>query len=414
MAKLLQLLPTLALVTLALSGLEQVPSALAHKPIARGPRDHHRHIAAREKLAAGVGAQERKRGLIRRSSDGTTCRVRGDSSSSSSSVAAAPASTYSAPASSAPAYSAPASSSSPDYANNYASPSSAASSAAPAAQSSAAASSSSSSGGSGSTGGWTNSGSKFGLGWPNGNYASSGSSDYIGNYIGSKSAWYYTWSPFNVGSGDSLGLEFVPMLWGPNQVGDWWGQQSSWPSTVKNALFFNEPNEASQSNVAASDAIQYWMNDMVPLRTSKGVSLGGAATTSAPDGLTWIQSFQSLCTQYGNSAADCAMDFVPIHWYDTTPSNFQSYIENFHQQTGLDIWVTEYACQNFNGGAQCSDSDTWYLHQQMAPWFDSQDYIKRYSPFGVMENLQGVNQDNALMNPDGSITSLGSWYIYSA
>jgi hypothetical protein len=26
-----------------------------------------------------------------------------------------------------------------------------------------------------------------------------------------------------------------------------------------------------------------------------------------------------------------------------------------------------------------------------------------------MENLQGVNQDNALMNPDGSITSLGSW-----
>jgi hypothetical protein len=49
---------------------------------------------------------------------------------------------------------------------------------------------------------------------------------------------------------------------------------------------------------------------------------------------------------------------VPIHWYDTTPSNFQSYIENFHQQTGLDIWVTEYACQNFNGGAQCSDSDS--------------------------------------------------------
>jgi hypothetical protein len=52
------------------------------------------------------------------------------------------------------------------------------------------------------------------------------------------------------------------------------------------------------------------------------------------------------------------ISFVPIHWYDTTPSNFQSYIENFHQQTGLDIWVTEYACQNFNGGAQCSDSDS--------------------------------------------------------
>jgi hypothetical protein len=62
----------------------------------------------------------------------------------------------------------------------------------------------------------------------------------------------------------------------------------------------------------------------------------------------------------------------------------------------------------------------------MAAWFDSQDYIKRYAPFGklflpdwhqeasltivgMMEDMQGVNQDNALMNPDGSVTSLGSW-----
>ena len=28
---------------------------------------------------------------------------------------------------------------------------------------------------------------------------------------------------------------------------------------------------------------------------------------------------------------------------------------------------------------------------------------------GVMQDMQGVNQNNALMNPDGSITSLGGW-----
>lgn len=124
--------------------------------------------------------------------------------------------------------------------------------------------------------------------------------------------------------------------------------------------------------------------------------------------------------------------FVPIHWYDTTADNFKSYVENFHAQTGLDIWVTEYACQNFNGGAQCSTSEgkafpfrhlrvgvrltcilVWALHQTMAPWFDSQDYIKRYAPFGMMKDMQGVNQDNALMNPDGSITALGSWVCLS-
>lgn len=45
----------------------------------------------------------------------------------------------------------------------------------------------------------------------------------------------------------------------------------------------------------------------------------------------------------------------------------------------------------------------------MAEWFDQQDWVERYSPFGVMKNMQGVNQMNALMNPDGSITALGSW-----
>lgn len=60
----------------------------------------------------------------------------------------------------------------------------------------------------------------------------------------------------------------------------------------------------------------------------------------------------------------------------------------------------------------------------MSEWFDQQDYIERYSPFGqsfvterpsqadnpgAMKQMQGVNQDNALMNPDGSITSLGNW-----
>jgi len=94
------------------------------------------------------------------------------------------------------------------------------------------------------------------------------------------------------------------MLWGPHQRDDWYGQQPNWPSTVKNAVFFNEPNEPSQCNMAASDSVSYWMNDMVPLR-SKGINLGGAATTSAPNGLTWVQNIIQDCKNYGNSAADC-------------------------------------------------------------------------------------------------------------
>jgi hypothetical protein len=103
------------------------------------------------------------------------------------------------------------------------------------------------------------------------------------------------------------------------------------------------------------------------------------------------------------------LSFIPLHWYDTDPNNFIQYVESFHDAFGIDIWITEYACQNFNGGAQCDEGQVWNLHQTMSAWFDATDYVKRYSPFGVMQNMQGVNQMNALMDPSGQITSLGNW-----
>jgi hypothetical protein len=95
------------------------------------------------------------------------------------------------------------------------------------------------------------------------------------------------------------------MLWGPHQLGDWHDLQNNWPKTVKNALFYNEPNEAGQSNISPEASISTWMNDYLPVRASKGIRLGGAATTSAPSGLQWVLDFERLCVQYGNSQADC-------------------------------------------------------------------------------------------------------------
>ncbi|KIR54298.1 hypothetical protein I315_03357 [Cryptococcus gattii Ru294] len=400
MIKLLNLLPALALAGMALTGFENVPGTLAHGHESRDL--YHRHLAAR--LAGNIVKHEEKRSsngrVLRRRSDGTICRAKDKSF-----VAAASSAVTDTPTSTAPAVAADdlAVSSSSESVESTPS-SSAASQAAP--QSLATTTTS-------TGGGSKNVGSKFGLAWPNGDWASSTDPNYIGNYIGDKASWYYTWSPFSVGSGDSLGLEFVPMLWGPKQVSDWHAQMSQWPSTVQNALFFNEPNQVGQCDISAADAVQYWMNDYLPVR-SKGIRLGGAATTSAPDGLQWVLDFTTACTNAGNSAADCAADFVPIHWYDVDIENFKSYVENFHTQTNLDIWITEYACQNFNGGAQCTDQESWNLHVAMAAWFDEQSYVERYSPFGVMQDMQGVNQNNALMNPDGSITSLGGWYITSA
>lgn len=94
------------------------------------------------------------------------------------------------------------------------------------------------------------------------------------------------------------------MLWGPHQLGDWHSLQNSWPSAVKSALFFNEPNESGQANISPQDSVGYWMNDYLPVR-QKGIRLGGAATTSAPSGLQWVLDFERICVEWGNSAADC-------------------------------------------------------------------------------------------------------------
>ncbi|ORY24974.1 glycosyl hydrolase catalytic core-domain-containing protein [Naematelia encephala] len=374
--RLLSLLPTLALVGLALTAVEDVPSAIAHN---RRHPDHPRHLVQRQNLAVNVGAQEKKRGEVRRNSDGSQCRVKSSASSAfsssiTSSSKAAPFSTSTTEASKSTE-----SAHSDTTSESATTPTS-----------------------------FVNADHKFGLAWPNGDYTSPGDPGYIGNYIGKRASSYYTWSASNVKSADKLGLAFMPMLWCGDKQSDFQAQQKNWPKTIKHALFFNEPNQDGQCNTAAGDAVSYWMNDFVPLR-SRGIKLGSAATTSAPSGLSWVLDMIQDCENDGNSKADCTPDFAAIHWYDVSIDGFQAYVKNFHEKTGLDIMITEYACQNFNGGAQCSYDQTWQLHTTMAEWFDQQDYVIGYHPFGVMKNMQGVNQDNALMNTDGSITQLGNY-----
>jgi len=72
--------------------------------------------------------------------------------------------------------------------------------------------------------------------------------------------------------------------------------------------------------------------------------------------------------------------------------HFKSYVTNYHDQVQKPIWVTEYACQNFNGGAQCSWDDTMSFHYEMASWFNEQSWVERYSPFGAMKNVSRASR----------------------
>jgi len=172
------------------------------------------------------------------------------------------------------------------------------------------------------------------------------------------------------------------MMWGAKDaVPAFYEAQSSWPETTKHVLFFNEPNDPGQSNISPEDAVSFWKQYMSPLK-AQGYSIGMAATTSAPSGLQWVLKFKDICPECWAET-----DFVPLHYYDVSTDHFKQYVTDYHNAVQKPIWITEYACQNFNGGAQCNWDETMNFHYEMASWFNDQDWVHRYSPFGAMKNV---------------------------
>ncbi|KZS94534.1 hypothetical protein SISNIDRAFT_453466 [Sistotremastrum niveocremeum HHB9708] len=241
--------------------------------------------------------------------------------------------------------------------------------------------------------------SKAGLAWPNGDFVDIQQFTKTG-----KVSWYYTWGPIGV---DTTDIEFVPMLWGADQVDQF---TSSINRTLQRTgatavLGMNEPQETGQSNLTPEQGVAMWTAYLEPLK-SQGVRLGSPAPSGAPSGKQWLLDWLGAC---GNN---CTVDFIALHWYDVNATKFQEYLEDFHSTFQRPLWVTEWTCQNFNNAtAQCSPEDIIAFMNQTQSFMDSTLWVERYAWFGAMENLQGVNPEDGLMTSTGKINSLGMQYI---
>ncbi|TDL19875.1 glycoside hydrolase [Rickenella mellea] len=240
---------------------------------------------------------------------------------------------------------------------------------------------------------------KAGLAWPNGNNV-----DWKQFTTTGKVSWYYTWSSYPIDSD----LEFVPMLWGADQA-----RVNEFTSTINQTiaslnvtaiLGMNEPQQSGQSNLTPQQGADLWKAYIEPFK-AQGLRLGTPAPSSAPSGKTWIQDWLTAC------AGGCHPDFVAIHWYDVNATAFQAYLEDFHNTFQLPIWVTEWDCQNYNNGPQCTQTDVNAFLNQTQSFMDATEWVERYAWYGVMENLNGVNPANGMMTSDGKINALGEQYI---
>ncbi|KAJ1311325.1 hypothetical protein OPQ81_009820 [Rhizoctonia solani] len=222
---------------------------------------------------------------------------------------------------------------------------------------------------------------------------------------GTRVGGMYTWSPWCPDNAATLGIPCFQQIWGLKQKASF----TSLIDVSKSPLVFgyNEPNQGDQSNMSAQEGAALWDELIKPLK-QKGAKLVSPATTSAPSGITWIQDMMNAC----GGGDKCQFDFIALHWYGTSIDAFKAYVDNWYKTFGKPLIISEYACQDFSGGPQCSQSQTETFHYTMASWFDQHEGVAMYAPFGFMHDMNNVNYDNQLMASDGSPNKLGKWYLY--
>jgi len=212
------------------------------------------------------------------------------------------------------------------------------------------------------------------------------------------SCWCYNWSPWKC----SDHLESVPMLWDAKQIGDWNSQVKG--KYWEHILAINEPEQPGQAAMSVGAAVSLWKQHVEPINAGQR---GSPAVTTSPAGMKWIANFIEQCK-------GCRINFFCAHYYGTSVSNFIELIEEFHKTVGYqNVWVTEWGCQDYSGkNQQCSQSQTNNFVKETKAWMDKQDWIIRYSYYGMIPpNTINVGKPNSMMTNQGKPNALANIYL---
>jgi hypothetical protein len=219
-------------------------------------------------------------------------------------------------------------------------------------------------------------------------------------------SWYYNWEESETEACATAGAggEFVPMIWGhmgAEQTAS--SIQSAVAGFVKKGyqyvLGFNEPDNASQSNITSTTAIS-----LLPSFDNAAIKVGTPATQANAAGQTWFKAYMASVT------ADTTLrdDFIALHWYgwnsnscDAAASQLESYIKYAEGFPGnRPIWLTEWSC--LNDSAPTAAGVLAFYEGALAV-FAKHPRVQRYAWYPWTTNCE-------LNNSDGSLTDLGVAY----
>ncbi len=209
-------------------------------------------------------------------------------------------------------------------------------------------------------------------------------------------SWYYDWGSQTSCPGS--GVPFVPMVWG-----DWCNGASTCPALPASLagngnqylLTFNEPDNASQSNLSVARAIQLW-----PALEATGLQLSSPAVTNGPSGPAWLASFMADAHSQG-----LRVDFLALHWYGdcSSPQPLINYLSSMEASYGLPEWLTEFSCVNESAAANAN-----FIHQ-VAPQLEALPYLQRFAWFTNRPYPDGY-QGTGLLDANGALTPVGQAY----
>ncbi|RAL62861.1 hypothetical protein DID88_004702 [Monilinia fructigena] len=196
---------------------------------------------------------------------------------------------------------------------------------------------------------------------------------------GSQVNWAWNWDS-SMPSGFPSSMEFVPCLWSDSS-----DHTTNWASNVNNAISrgsthvvaFNEPDacDSGQSCMSPQQAVNAWKTYIQPF--AGRVSLGAPQVTNRNGGQNYL-------------------------------ADFYNYVGSAYYSGGdRPIWLTEFALIN-----PASESDQEYFISQVMPWMDNLSWVARYSWF--MCTGDGGEPQGTLCNADGTLTTLGNNYTYTA
>ena len=169
-------------------------------------------------------------------------------------------------------------------------------------------------------------------------------------------------------------------------------------------LGFNEPDNATQSNISVGTAISLWPS----VASSAALHVGSPATQGNTTGLTWIRNFMTQVD--ADTTGMLRVDFIATHWYgwnagscDAKASNLESWINEIEAIPGnCPIWLTEWGCMN----ASNPDAATVQAFYSGAlAMFGKHPRIERYAwyPWNTYNELSASTDAGSMLTSLGNV-----------